>query len=106
MRIAIVASSLVVFVSGCGTKTPGSPLSDADTAAIHQTYRAMTAAGLTNEYKHLGRFFTADAVWMPPDAPAVQGRAAVEAWFTVRALQWDVRILEIDGRGDLAYTRS
>jgi len=43
---------------------------------------------------------------MPSGQPAVQGRANVEAWFTVRAIQWDVNILEVEGRGDLAFTRS
>jgi len=43
---------------------------------------------------------------MPQNMPAVEGRSAVEAWFTVRALEWDVNVLEVEGKANLAYTRS
>jgi ketosteroid isomerase-like protein len=101
------AAPLFLVLLACarnGAATAALP--DSDAAAIRRTYQALTAAGQTEEYRRLGRFFTEDAVWMPPGGPAVQGRAAVQAWFTVRAKKWDVRILEVEGRGDLAYSRS
>jgi ketosteroid isomerase-like protein len=105
MRPIIAVASLIVL--GCAPEgTTLTALPESEVAAIRQAYQSLTAAGVTPEVRNLGRFFTEDAVLMPADQPAVQGRTAVEAWFTVQAVQWDVTVLEVEGRGDLAFTRS
>jgi ketosteroid isomerase-like protein len=92
---------------GCqGPPNPGSGLAEADVTAIRKTQDDFAAAVTTDEYTKLGRFFTEDAVWMPRSGAPVEGRAAIESWFTVRALDLNNRILEVDGRSDLAYSRS
>ncbi len=43
---------------------------------------------------------------MPHAGPAVQGRPAIEGWFTVGAVDFEHQIVELLGRDDLAYTRA
>jgi len=51
--------------------------------------------------------FTANGVFMPPNQPAVEGRAAIQAWFAAfpALSEFTVQVVEIDGRGDVAYAR-
>ncbi len=81
-------------------------LSDSDETAIRQLVQELATAGETGEYQRLGRFFTDDAVWMPQDQAAVEGRSAIQAWFTVGAIDWDHQVLEVNGSGDFAYVRA
>jgi ketosteroid isomerase-like protein len=105
MRIAIVCICVVLL--GCESRPSGqNVLTDADAGKIRGAYQAFTSAAVTDEFRHLGRFFTEDAVWMPHAGPAVQGRSAIEAWFTVRATDFKHQVLEVQGRDDLAYTRA
>jgi ketosteroid isomerase-like protein len=105
MRIAVVW--VCVLLVGCQARQSRQPiLTDADAGKIRNAYQAFTAAATTDEFGHLGRFFTEDAVWMPHAGPAVQGRSAIEAWFTVRATDFKHQVLDVQGRDDLAYTRA
>ena len=105
MRTAVLLFCL--GASGCESLDLRSrTLPDADAAGIRDTYRAFTAAAVTEDFRRLGRFFANDAVWMPHAGPPVHGRPAIEAWFTIRAVEFDHQILELQGRGDLAYTRA
>ncbi len=104
MRIAILG--ICVFLAGCQAQQQQVTLSESDAAKIRETYQGFTGAATTDEFRRLGRFFAADAVWMPHAGPAVQGRPAIEAWFTIRAVKFDHQIVEIQGRDDLAYTRA
>jgi len=101
---ASVAALLTVACSSGDTSRAS--LSQADTTAIQATITALTTAGTTGHYRELGQFFTEDGVWMPANRRAVEGRAQVEAWFTVGAADWQHRILEIAGADDLAYVRA
>ena len=78
-------------------------LSDADEAAIRETHHAFSAAQETEGYTQLGRFFTADALWIPSTSAPVEGRDAIQAWFTVKAIDNEIEIQEIEGDGDFAY---
>jgi uncharacterized protein (TIGR02246 family) len=83
------------------------PLSAADTAAIETIQQRFAAAFLRRDFEALAALYTEDAVLMPPNAPAVQGRAAVKAWMaafpTITGLT--ISIDRIEGRADLAYVR-
>ncbi len=96
-----------LLLLGCAAQqqTPAG-LSDADEAAIRQLVQDFVTAGETGEHQRLGRFFTDDAVWMPQDQAAVEGRPAIQAWFTVGAIDWDHQLLEVNGSGDFAYVRA
>lgn len=96
-----------LFALACTSGGPApESLSQADSTSIRETMTALTTAGTTGQYRELGRFFTEDGVWMAPEQPAVEGRPQVQAWFTVGANDWQHRILEVEGAGDLAYVRA
>ncbi|NIN73078.1 MAG: DUF4440 domain-containing protein, partial [Gemmatimonadetes bacterium] len=51
--------------------------------------------------------YTEDAVQMPPNAPVTEGRAALREWFAgFHATDYVQSIVQVDGRGDLAFSRS
>ena len=100
---AFVTALLAV---ACSSGTTQASLSQSDTAAIRETMTALTTAATTGHYRELGRFFTEDGVWMAPEQRAVEGRSQVQAWFTFGPVDWQHRILEIAGAGDLAYVRA
>ncbi len=82
------------------------PLSDEDVAAIGALHEEQIEAGLAGDWDAVGAFFAEDLVYMPPNFPVVHGRAAWVDW--AKAMGFDIiemttEILDIDGRGDLAY---
>ena len=104
MRLSTIGMCLLLL-GACQT-APQAALSEADATKVREAYKAFTSAATTDEVKRLGRFFAEDAAWMPHAGPAVQRRSAIEAWFTVRAVNFDHQIVELEGRDDLAYTRA
>ena len=102
MRSSILLCTLLV--AGCAPSADmPQGLSEADEAAIRETYQAFSAAQETAEIRQLGRFFTESALWIPGTDAPVRGRAEIQSWFTVRAIDSAIEIQEIRGSGDLAY---
>lgn len=105
MRCSFLFAVLVLAACATGPTTPAS-LTQSDSTAIRATLTGITTAGTTGHYRELGRFFTEDGVWMVPGQAAVEGRQQVQEWFTVGAKEWEHRILEMEGAGNLAYVRA
>ena len=102
MRSAV--SLFLLAIVGCAPTVDLPPsFSESDEASIRETYNAFSAAVETAEISQLGRFFTEDAVWIPSTPTPVRGRAEIQSWFTVRAINSAIEIQEIQGAGDLAY---
>jgi ketosteroid isomerase-like protein len=82
-------------------------LSDEGVAAINGAVDRYSQAFATNDWPTFVTHYAEDAVAMPPNAPAVQGRAAIlemaESWPTVTA--FSPMVAEIDGCRDLAFLR-
>ena len=59
------------------------------------------------DWDALAALYTEDAVMMAPDAPAIEGRAAIREFFVafppVESMQ--LNQIEVEGRGDLAFVR-
>ena len=109
MRIApilAVTTFLASVVSGCVANTPSS-FTDADRTAIRATVDSFTNAIKKGDYAGAASYYTENAVFMPPNAPAVQGRAGIQKAFESfgRVSAFSQRIVELDGVGDLAYAR-
>ena len=83
------------------------PLSDEDVAAIEASSESFVEAILAGNWAGVAALYTEDAVLMPPNQPAVQGRANIEAWMGAfpRLTDFSLETVEIDGRGDLAFVR-
>jgi ketosteroid isomerase-like protein len=82
-------------------------LSSADHAAIRASTDRFPTSLVKRDFAALGRLYTEDAVVMPPNQPAVFGRAAFERWIVSfpRVLRLTLTPAEIDGRADIAYVR-
>jgi ketosteroid isomerase-like protein len=85
-------------------------LSDEDKAAIRKNTDAVVAIANANPKDwdaYVRTDYVADAVVMPPNMPAVQGWDAIKAYIVAEntSLHFEVKMLEIEGRGDLAFVR-
>jgi ketosteroid isomerase-like protein len=103
--LAIAAVSFFFLTIACHPELGA--LSEEDVAAIRDTAAAYHEAAVAKDWDAISTFFTTDAVAMPPHQPVVQGRAGIKEWYASFPPVMDVElpIVEIDGRGDLAYTR-
>lgn len=112
MRIAptlAVTSFLASALAGCA-KAPSSSASsftDADRTAIRAVVDSFTNAIKKGDYATAASYYAEDGVFMPPNTPAVEGRAAIQKQFGTfgHVISFSQPIVEIDGVGDLAYAR-
>ena len=79
-----------------------------DQAGIAKTRAAYEKAANAHDAAGLAGLFTTDGTEMPPNAPAVKGRAAIEAMHKAMATMVDVSNLKITATdtkvaGDFAY---
>ena len=102
---------IVALMAGvaCHAKAPAA-LSDADRAAIKKVAeqgQAMFTAATKDNQAYVNFFYTEDAVILPPNAPAVQGRKALVSYLEAFPAFSDYKqeTQEIVGFGDLAYDR-
>ncbi len=85
------------------------PLSDEDVAAIRAGHQGWVQALLAGDWAAAAAVHTEDAVRMPPNDTAYQGRAAIEARLAERidtVTAFTVTSVETDGRDGLAYDRA
>ena len=103
-RIAL-ALTLVSFVA-CQPPGPAE-LSEEDIAAIEASAQAWLDAVRASDWPAVAAMYTDDAVFMPPNEPAVVGRDSILAWFEAFPPigDVDIEVVEIDGRGELVYVR-
>ena len=109
-KLAVLALGGVAWA--CSAPPPEvAALSEEDVAVI----KAMCETDvvdmlLAGDWAGFAAGFTEDAVRMPPNEPLHVGRAAIEEWATTN---WGgltfpegrQTLLEVDGRGDIAYAR-
>jgi len=105
---------LLCFAFGCqqGEKVaekPVTPLSVEDVAAIKAIGPALDKADLALDWSALVELMTEDVLFMNPNSPAIQGRAAVKELYEslgFTAVTEHRHVLhEVDGYGDIAYAR-
>ena len=109
MRMAptlVVTTLLTSALAGCAANAPAS-LSDADRTAIRATVDSFTNAIRKGDYGTAASYYAENGVFMPPNAPAVEGRAEIEKAFGTfgKVTAFSQPIVELDGVGDLAYAR-
>ncbi len=98
-------AALALTITAC--QGEAGPLSNDDVAAIRATTDPFAQAVLSDDWAAWAAGFTEDAVFMPPNQPLVQGRAALQAWGEAypTTTQFTITQVEIDGGGDLAVVR-
>lgn len=119
MRIAsVVAASLAVLALAAAACQPQpsptpipqaapSALPEADVAAVRALANRWQEAARAADWRAVAATYTENGTFMPPNGPAVQGRAAIEAWLKAFPPLSNITITpgEIDGRADVAYDR-
>jgi ketosteroid isomerase-like protein len=82
-------------------------LSAADVASIKAADKAWGEAALARDWDKVAALYTTDAILLPPNAPAVEGRENIRknlANFPPLS-KMDITVLETRGEGNLAYVR-
>ncbi len=81
-------------------------LSDEDVAAIGDASETFVQAYLAGDWTAVVAMLTEDAVWMPPNQPAREGRADIQEWLSPQTVtDFELTTWETGGRGGFAYTR-
>ena len=103
---AVASCPFVFFLASCQPPT-AQPLDESDLSAIRQMTDDWLVAHASRDWDAVGLQYTEQAVLMPPMAPAIRGRMAIQAWFETNEndTRVEIAILEIEGFADLAYVR-
>ncbi len=105
-RLILTLGAVVCLVLSVGCQGPAG-LSEADRTAIRQAVDSFVKAVNARDWKAAAALFAEDATLLPPNQAAVQGGAAIQVWLAAfppySTLQ--CQVLEVEGRGDLAYAR-
>jgi uncharacterized protein (TIGR02246 family) len=106
MRVISIALFLLVLGACQPAAEPGPALlTDADRAAIAAETQAAIDAFNAGDWAAAAAIYTEDAIVLPPNAPLVRGRSAIEAFLAEVWTFSDFTITntEVEGVGDLAY---
>ena len=105
MRPTFLLTALSCALVAC--QPAPAKLSDADIAAMRAVSETFVANAVAKRDSANAELFASNGVFMPPNQPAVEGRAAIRAWLAAFPPMSDFKtqIVEIDGVGDLAYIR-
>ncbi len=100
---ALVLSGLALSACQQGP----TPLTDADRNAIRTVVANFDKAVLAGDWPAVVSVYAADGILLPPNAPAVQGRAAMQSFFSglPKITAFRQSVVEIGGEGNLAYPR-
>jgi ketosteroid isomerase-like protein len=109
-RLVILVIAVIVSATFVACQPGGAGLSDQDKAAIRKVYDEATKIDLSAKPDYdayVKLYYTEDATVLMPNTPAVQGRAAIQSVFASLPPMSDFKadIVDIDGRGDVAYVR-
>ncbi len=107
MRPHSVFPALAAITVATACQPQPAALSSADVAAIRASEEAFAQNGRTRNDSANAALYSENAVFMPPNGPAVTGRPAIRRWLAAFPPMSDFGLtpVEIDGRGDLAYVR-
>lgn len=106
---AVLAAMLVCFVGVPACQRAAAPpaLTQEDLVAIEKTTQDFSAAMIAGDMDEVAATYTTDAVLLPPNAPAQEGRNAIQAFFgtfpPVESLE--LHNVEVQGFGDYAFVR-
>jgi uncharacterized protein (TIGR02246 family) len=84
------------------------PFSDSDRNAIRATIARFDKAVVDRDWSTIASLYAEDAILLPPNGPAVQGRPAIERFFSGFPVVTTFRqeVVETEGDGSLAYARA
>jgi len=106
--LALRLGALLLGIAACGPSAPApSGLSQQDQAALRALIAKLPQIVRARDWDALTAEYTEDGWKMPPNQPLVQGRAAIRQEFEELPPipSFDFRIIDLDGRADLAVLR-
>jgi len=105
MRPSFLLTALTCVALAC--QPAPRRLSEADVAALRAAVDSIAAQILSHRDSAAATHYAEHAVFMVPNLPALEGRAAIRTWFAGGPpfTSFTLTPKEIDGRGDLAYVR-
>jgi ketosteroid isomerase-like protein len=105
MRPMLLLTAVSCAVLAC--QPAPAKLSDADVKALRAGVDSIEAQILSHRDSAAAAHYTENAVFMVPNLPTLEGRAAIRAWFAggPPLASFTLTPKEIDGVGDLAYVR-
>lgn len=112
LRLAVLAAAAVVVLDACQSPANGAAstasLADADRKAIQALLDSAESAIKAHNYDKWVAVFTDDAIFQPPNHPAIHGRTAIRAWADTLPPVSDFSFsnANIDGAGGLAWGTS
>lgn len=100
----------VLTLGGVALAAPGkadAQLSDDDKKGIQAVTDRWLDAMRKGDTLAVAAQYTEDGMLFPPNAPAVQGRSAIAHFLGQfpKITSFDISLKEVEGHGDLAYTR-
>jgi uncharacterized protein (TIGR02246 family) len=107
-RSALILALSVCFCSGCQRETVDTRAQDE--RAIREADAATLKAAQAKDVDGAVANYAEDGSWLPPNAPMVNGKAAIRAgWSKLIGspgfnIDWQIDKLEVARAGDLAYT--
>lgn len=103
--LVLVAVSACKSMECCEVEECEATLSNADRAAISANSEAWLKAVRAADWAGVAATYTDDAALMPPNQPAVSGRAAIRAWFEAfpPLVSMELTDTEVGGCCDVAY---
>lgn len=106
-RFRLVAALGVLVLAAQAAHAQTAALSEKDKAAIRATSDTFVKGILAADFVSVSNLYAEGATFMPPNQAAVPGRPAILAWMKgfPPVKEFALKIVEIDGRGDVAYTR-
>lgn len=106
LKTAALICSMALFTlcPGCQSAKPNR---DADKPALAATSKAWESAAQAGDWKAVAQTYTADAVLLPPNGPAVLGRDNIRQFFEhfPKFTDMKTRTVESGSHGDLAFIR-
>lgn len=108
MRIVGMWVLIAVALMGCSGRGGVTAFSDADRAAIEKSMVSDAMAALAaKDFESYANLFTEDAALLPPNAPTLNGRAAMVTWLRGFPPYNDFKLglTTIQGSGDAAYVQ-
>src|SRR5919198_3796236 len=106
--LALLATSAAQGAGQAKDAAKGQATASGD-AAVKQVADAYVKATLASDAKAVAALYTDDAVEMPPNQPAIKGRAAIEQYYTkmfsggVKVGQFTITHVESRAAGETAY---
>ena len=101
----MLAALALTGLAAVGCQRSPAGLTDADRTAIRTRIADFDKAMLAADVPAIVSAYTDDAVLLPPNAPMVRGRAAIQKFFEglPKITEFKQSAVEIEGQGDLAY---